>query len=128
MDTNWSRLQRSQNSALGIYNGCHEMADVAELHPEARELPVIQNNELISQFSIAYHLPQHVCHRQPDDRPDRRRSLIGRIKPNIKQYLTEEPLSNTSYKSAISSSTKMRSELPLKAAHIDCIMADCRPL
>ena len=84
------------------------MADVAELHQEARDLPVRQHNELISQlFSITCHLPQHpchqLCHRPPDDRPERQRSLIGRFKPNIQQYLAEEPLSNTSYKSAISS-------------------------
>ena len=84
------------------------MADVAELHQQARELPVRQHKELISlHFAIACHLPQHpchqLCHRPPDDRPERRRSLIGRSKPNILQYLAEEPLSNTSYKSAISS-------------------------
>ena len=83
------------------------MADVAELHQEARGLSVCQHNELISQqFAIACHLPQHpchqLCHRPPDDRPERRRSLIGRIKPNIQQYLADEPLNNTSYKSAIS--------------------------
>ena len=58
------------------------------------------------QFTIACHLPQYpchqLCHRPPDDRPERRRSLIGRFKPNIQQYLAEELLSNTSYKSAIS--------------------------
>ena len=84
------------------------MADVAELHQEARELPVRQNNELISQqFALACHLPQKSCHqlclRSPDDRSDRRRSLIGRFWPNIQQYLAEEPINNTSYKSAISS-------------------------
>ena len=83
------------------------MADVAELHQEARELPVRQHNELISQkFNIAFHLPQHpchqLCHRPPDDRPERQRSLIGRLKPNIQQYLAEMPLNNTSYQSAIS--------------------------
>ena len=55
---------------------------------------------------IAYHPPQNpchlLCHRPPDDRPERRRSLIGRIKPNVQQYLAEEPLRNTSYMSAIS--------------------------
>ena len=40
--------------------------------------------------------------RSPDDRPDRRRSLIGRLKPDIQQYLTEDAL-NTSCESAISS-------------------------
>ena len=59
------------------------------------------------QFAIACRLPQHpchqLCHRSPDDRPERRRSLIGRFKPSIQQYLAEEQLSKTSYKSAISS-------------------------
>ena len=90
-DTNWRRLQQAQNSALRITTGCPKMADVAELHQKARELPFCQHNELISQqFAIACHLPQHschqLCHRAPDDRPERRRSLIGRIKPNIQQY------------------------------------------
>ena len=97
-----------QNSALRITTGCLKMADVAELHQEVRELPVHQHDGLISlQFAIAYHLPQRrchqLCHRPPDDRPERRRSLIGRSMPNIQQHLAEEPLSNTSYKSAISS-------------------------
>ena len=107
-DTNWSRLQLAQNSALRIATGCLKMADVAELLQESREQPVRKHNELISQqFDLACHLPQHPCHqlshRPPDDLTDRRRSLIGRYKPDTQQYLAEEPLSNTSYKSAISS-------------------------
>ena len=107
-DTNWCRLKQAQNTALRIFTGHHKIADVTELHQEAWVLPVRQHNELISQqFTIAFHLPQHpchqLCHRPLDDRPERRRSLIGRIKPNIQQYLTVQPLSNTSYKSAISS-------------------------
>ena len=83
------------------------MADVPELHQEARELPVRQHNELISQqFAITCHLPQHpchqLCHRSPDDRLERRRSLLGGHRPNIQQYIAEDSLSNTSYKSAIS--------------------------
>ena len=83
------------------------MADVIELHQVARELPVCHHNELISQqFSIACHLPQHTCHqlcqRPPSDPRERRRSLIGRFKTINQQYLTEEPLRNTSCKSAIS--------------------------
>ena len=84
------------------------MADVTELHQEAREVPVHQHNELISQqFAIACHLPQHpchqLCHRLPDGRAERRRFLIGRFRPNAHHCLAVEPLSNTSYKSAISS-------------------------
>ena len=107
-DNNWSRLQWAQNYALRITTDCLKMADVAEQHQEAREIPVFQHIELISQqFTIACHLPQHschqLCHRPPDDRPERQRSLIDRFKPNIQQYLAEEPLSNTSYKFDISS-------------------------
>ena len=62
-DTIWSRLELAQNSALRITTGCHKIADVTELHQEARELPVLQHNELIfQQFAIACHLPQHPCH------------------------------------------------------------------
>ena len=74
-DTNWSRLQRAQNSALRITTGCLRMADVAELQQEDLELPVRKPNELISkQFAIACHLPQHPCHqlshRPLYDRPE----------------------------------------------------------
>ena len=100
-DTNWSRLQRTQNYAMRIATGCLKMADVTKLYQEAREMPVRRHNELISQqFAITCHLPQDHCHqlgyRPPDDRPDRRRSLIL-------QYIVEESLSNTGYMSAISS-------------------------
>ena len=105
---NWCRLQWAQNSALRISTGCPKMAGVIEMHQEARELQVRQHNKQISQqYAIACHLQQHhchqLCHRPPDDRPERRRSLIRRFKTNIQQYLTDEPLSNTSYKSVISS-------------------------
>ena len=140
-DTNWSRLQRAKNSALLITTGCLKMANVAELHQEAWELPVRQHNELISQqFTIACHLPQHpchqLCHRPPDDRPERRRSLIGRFKPNIQQYLANEPLSNTSYKSAISNihqdavrtTIESYSKHHQNIFHQNYLIADRRPL
>ena len=44
-----SRLKRAQNSARRIATGSLKMADVAELHQVAQELPVHQHNELISQ-------------------------------------------------------------------------------
>ena len=89
-DTKWSRLQRAQNSALISATGCLYIAVVAELHLESMELPVRQNNELISQqFAMSFHLPQHpchqLCHKPPDERPERRQSLIGRSRPNIQQ-------------------------------------------
>ena len=80
---------------------CHKIADVSELNQDARELPVRQYYELIFQhFSIAFHLTQLPCHqlcyRPPDDRSDRRRSLIDRFEPNIQRYLVKKPLSNIS--------------------------------
>ena len=50
-DTYWCRLQRAQNYALRISTGCFKMADVIELHQEARELPVRQHSELIFSSS-----------------------------------------------------------------------------
>ena len=107
-DTNWSRLKRKQSSVLRIATGCLKMADVTLLQQEARELPVRQHNELISQqFALTCHLPQHPCHqlrhRPSDNRLNRQRSLIDRFKPDTQQYLAEELLNNSSYKSAISS-------------------------
>ena len=68
-DTNWSLFKRVQNSALRIATGCLEMADVAELHQEARKLPIRQHNELIFQkFAIAcrsiHSLLLHLMHNQ----------------------------------------------------------------
>ena len=82
------------------------MADVTVLHQCARELPVHQYNDLISQqFALKFHLPQHLCHRlchRPQNYgPYRQRSLIGRYRPDIQQYLTVEPLSKISCKPAI---------------------------
>ena len=48
-DTNWSRLQRAQNSTLRIAIGCLAMAYVSDQHQEALELPDRQYNEPISQ-------------------------------------------------------------------------------
>ena len=92
---------------MRINTGCLKMVNVFELHHDARELPLHQQNEHIFQlFALECHLPQQPCNllnQRSDDTPDRRQSLIGLHRPNIQQYLVEEPLSNTSYKSAISS-------------------------
>ena len=132
-DTDCSRLQRAQNYALRITTGCFILADVAELHQEARELPFRQHNELILKlFTLARHLPQHPCHqlshRLQDDRPGRRRFMIGRFKPNIQQYLAEEPLSNTSYKSAISCIHQDAVRTAIESTSSKLLNGDRRPL
>ena len=59
--------------------------------------------KLTPQDVNTIHPCHQLCHRPPDDRPEQRQSLIGQLKTNIQQYLAEEPLSNISYKSVISS-------------------------
>ena len=109
------KVQQSNNvlKALSGSTWCCDKEILLTTYQAIGEIALKNNhyyyyNELISQqFDIACHLPQHpchqLCHRPPDDRPELRRSLIGQFKPNIQQYLAEEPLSNTSYMSAISS-------------------------
>ena len=96
------------------------------LHQEAREVPVRQQNELISwQLAMACN---QLCHRPPDDR--RNDDVLWSAGLDLTS-------SNTSPKSHSATpatcrqsaeSTKMQSELPLKAAHQNCLMADRRPL
>ena len=78
-DINLSRLQRSQKSTPRIATGCLKMADVAELHQEARELPVRQHNELISRSS-----PLHaILHNIPAINSATYREMTGRIDDDL---------------------------------------------
>ena len=125
-DINWSHLLLVQCFALRIATGSLNMADVAELHHEARELSVSQRNKLIFlQFALACHLPQHPC------------QMTRRIADDLRSAGLNLTSSNTSPKSHSASPatsrssaapTKMWSELPLKAAHQNCLMADRHPL
>ena len=114
---------------MRIATGCLKMADVGELYQEAWELRVRLHDELISQQCVlVLHLSQHPSHQlsytPPNDRPDRRRSLIDRL--NLASSNTSPTShSTTRAKSRLSAaSTKMRSELPLNAAHHYYLMAD----
>ena len=106
------------------------MADAAELHQEAQELPVLQHNELIFQQFAIYH-------NNPAISSATDCQMTGRIDDYLRSAGLNLRSSNTSLKShsatpatsrPSAASTKMRTELPLKAAHQNCLMADCRPL
>ena len=132
-DTNWRRLQWAQNSALRIITGCLEMADVADLHQGARELPVRQYNELVSQqFAMECHLQQHPCHqlyhRQPDDRPDDDDLCSAGLNLTSSNASPKSHSATPATSRQSAASTKMRSEQPLRAAHQNCLMADRRQL
>ena len=62
-DTQWNRLQVSQNNALRTATGCHQMAHPDHLHQETLVLPIRKHNELLAkQFLLKCHNPEHVSH------------------------------------------------------------------
>ena len=63
-DSSWQALQRSQNTALRIATGAHQMADNDHIHRETKEMTVKKHSEMIStQFNNATQFPFHPCHR-----------------------------------------------------------------
>ena len=118
----------AHNSPLRITTGCHKMADVADLHQDPREQAVRQHNELIfQQLVLACKLPQHpchqLCHRPPDD-------VLWSAGLNLTSSNTSPKSHSTTPATSrpLSASNKMRSELPLKAAHHNYLMAGRRLL
>ena len=127
MDPNRSRLQRAQNLALRIATGCLKIADVAELQQEARDLRVSQRNELTSQqFALACHLSQHPCHqlrhRPSDDRPDYDDLCSAGLNLTSSNTTPKSHSSTPATSRPLAASTKMRSELQLKAARHNCLI------
>ena len=62
-DTNYRKIQYTQNEALRIATGCHKMSSVDHLHTEADMLKVREHSELLSaQYLARYLEPGNVCH------------------------------------------------------------------
>ena len=62
-DTNYRKIQYTQNEALRIATGCHKMSSVDHLHTEAEMLKVREHSELLSAQYLARCLePGNVCH------------------------------------------------------------------
>ena len=62
-DTNYRKIQYTQNEALRIASGCHKMSSVDHLHTEAEMLKVREHSELLSAQYLARCLePGNVCH------------------------------------------------------------------
>lgn len=71
--TNWTTLQRSQNSALRIITGCHAMSSESHLHEETSILTVQAHTEMLSQQYVLKCLqPQHPNHRLTQLHPPHR--------------------------------------------------------
>ena len=62
-DTNYRKIQYTQNEALRIATGCHKMSGIDHLHTEAEMLKVREHSELLSAQYLARCLePGNVCH------------------------------------------------------------------
>ena len=62
-DTNYSKIQYTQNEALRIATGCHKMSIIDHLHTEAEMLKVRKHSMLLSTQYLARCLePGNVCH------------------------------------------------------------------
>ena len=104
-----------------------------QLETTSWRLPVRQHSNMTcQQFALACHLPQHpcyqLCHRTPDDRQidDNLYSVGLDLTYSNISPMSQSTTPATSRPSA--ASTKMKSELSLKAAHQNCSMAERGPL
>ena len=62
-DTNYRKIQCTQNGALRIATVCHKMSSIDHLHTEAEMLKVREHSELLSAQYLARCLePGNVCH------------------------------------------------------------------
>ena len=62
-DTNYRKIQYTQNEALRIATGCHKMSSIDHLHTVAEMLKVREHSELLSAQYLARCLePGNVCH------------------------------------------------------------------
>ena len=62
-DTNYRKIQYTQNEALRIATGCHKMSSIDHLHTEAEMLKVKEHSELLSAQYLARCLERgNVCH------------------------------------------------------------------
>ena len=62
-DTNYRKIQYTQNEALRIDTGCHKMSSIDHLHTEAEMLKVKEHSEFMSaQYLDRCLEPGNVCH------------------------------------------------------------------
>ena len=56
-DTNYRKIQYTQNEALRIATGCHKMSSIDHLHTEAEMLKVKEHSKLLCCCCVVYPLP-----------------------------------------------------------------------
>ncbi|KAI5754577.1 hypothetical protein M8J77_009666 [Diaphorina citri] len=102
--TNWSKLQRCQNSSLRIATGCHLMSGIDHLHTETLVLPAKIHNKMLSEQYLAMcHLPNHPCYQIIQQEPpprDIRHTVQSSYLCNI-QNLLPQPVNSSLLKSSL---------------------------
>ena len=59
-DSNWSKLQRVQNSALKVANGTYHNTSWEHVHRESQVLPLREHEQMVTeQYLAACYLPGH---------------------------------------------------------------------
>ena len=81
-ESNWTKIQSTQNQALRIATGNVKMAHQDHLHQETQVLPVKEHTKMTSeQFLLNCHLPNH-----PGNKQISRPLPARRMKPTIQNY------------------------------------------
>ena len=81
-ESNWTRLQTTQNQALRIITGNHLMASSEHLHRETKILPLKDHCQMVaSQFNLNCHLPGH-----PGNRLNTKPLPPRKLKPTIRNF------------------------------------------
>ena len=90
-DTNYSKIQYTQNEALRIATGCHKISSVDHLHVEGKILNVREHSELLSAQYLARCLePGNVCHSITTRETPKRRmkeTLFTRHRNTVEQIM-----------------------------------------
>lgn len=86
-NTNWQKLQTTQNASLRIITGCHKMSNVDHLHQETKVLPIKDHSKMLAvQYALKCHHPTHPnfeLTRDPDPPRNIRKSALVKYRDCI---------------------------------------------
>ena len=121
-ETNMTKLQTLQNSALRIATGNHLMAHEDHLHQETLTLPVRDSLNLLGrQFLLSTSRPSHPSHAvtsAPSGPRDMKKTLQSRYGDEISHFLTDGTCSEEEYRPGLRAlhSSAPPSQTPCSAA------------
>ena len=103
-DSNWTELQRAQNSALRVITGCVGKTQIDHLHTETKIMPVKEHSEMLSsQYLLKTQLPNHPVHLNLAEPPppnfrQMKTTVQDKHKNEILNILPAEGLNQDNYK------------------------------